>query len=75
MITAVLHREPTNLVNSEYTSKWQGFQILDHLSPTATGFDGLPAWFLRPVFCQPVAHLFNLSLITLTIPQSSVEAS
>jgi len=53
------------------------FSMLDHLRPTATGLDGLPAWFLRlgaPVFFQPIAYLFNLSLATSTIPKQ-LEAS
>ena len=76
--TSPHRKEPVNLVQSEYTSDWQVFQILDHLSLTASGLDGLPAWFLRlgaPVFCQPVAHLFNLSLTTSTIPQQWKQSS
>jgi len=49
----------------------QVFQILDSLHPTATGLDQLPAWFPRlgaPLFCEPIARLFNLSLNTSTIP-------
>jgi len=44
-------------------STWRVFEILDHLRPTATGLDLLPAWFLHvgaPFFCEPVARLFNL---------------
>jgi hypothetical protein len=50
----------------------------DHLRPTATGLDGLPAWFLRlgtPVFCQPIAYLFSLSRAMSTIPQQWKQAS
>ena len=50
----------------------------DHLRPTATGLDQLPAWFLRlgaPVFCRPIARLFNLSLSTSTVPQQWKQAS
>jgi len=39
--------------------------MLDKLRPTATGLDLLPAWFLRlgaPVFCAPLAQLFNQSI-------------
>jgi len=37
----------------DYVSDWRVFRMLDSLSPTATGLDGLPAWFLRvaaPIF-------------------------
>jgi len=50
-----------------YVNDYQVFKILDTLRPTATGLDGLPAWFLRlaaPVFCGPVADLINLTLMT-----------
>jgi len=54
-----------------YLSDWQVFRIMDTLKPTAKGLDGLPAWFLRtgaPVFCNPLAFLFNQSVATSTIP-------
>jgi hypothetical protein len=47
------------------------FSILDRLSPTATGPDGLPAWFLRvgaPIFAKPLALLFNQSISTSNVP-------
>ena len=50
----------------------QVFRFLDHLRHTATGLDGLPAWFLRlgaPAFAAPIAELFNQSLNTSTVPQ------
>jgi hypothetical protein len=50
----------------------QVFRILDHLRHTATGLDGLPAWFLRlgaPAFAALIAELFNQSLNTSTVPQ------
>jgi len=43
------------------------FHFLDHLRPTATGLDGLSAWFLRfgdQTFAAPIAQLFNRSLST-----------
>jgi len=58
----------------QYVSAWQVFQTLDNLHPTATGLDQLPAWFIRlgaPLFCEPIARLFNLSLNTSTIYQRS----
>ena len=45
--------------------------MLDQLSATSTGLDSIPAWFLRlsaPVFCQPLTHLFNLSLSSAFVP-------
>jgi len=48
------------------------FKLLDNLHHTATGLDGLPAWFLRlgaPVFYKPICQLFNQSLSTSTVPQ------
>ena len=56
----------------------QLFQILDKLSPTATGIDNLPAWFLRlgaPAFCKPLAYLFNKSLATSVVPRQWKQAS
>jgi len=34
--TSPHRKDPANLVESEYISEWQIFQILDHLRPTAT---------------------------------------
>ena len=48
------------------------FHILDHLRHTATGLDGLPAWFLwlgAPAFAAPIAELCNQSLTTSFVPQ------
>jgi len=56
----------------DYVSGLKIFSILDSLRPTAVGLDGLPAWFLKvgaPVFCEPMTTLFNLSLVTSTVPQ------
>jgi len=47
-------------------------QKLDHLKPTATGLDGIPAWFLRvgaPAFAAPLATLLNQSTSTGVVPQ------
>jgi len=63
---------------SEIITQWQLFQLLDKLSPTATGMDELPAWFLRlgaPVFCEPLAYLFNKSLATSVVPRQWKQAS
>jgi hypothetical protein len=68
----------TKSIEPEYITEWHVFQILDHLRPTITGLDGLPAWFLRlgaPFFCRPVAGLFNLSLVTSTVPQQWKQAT
>jgi len=48
------------------------FNALDNLKNTATGMDGLPAWYLKlgaPVFALPLSILFNLSLKESTVPQ------
>jgi len=48
--------------------------MLDQLHSTSilvSSLDSIPAWFLRlsaPVFCRPLAHLFNLSLSSAFIP-------
>jgi len=45
--------------------------LLDTLKNTATGFDGLPVWYLRigtQVFYKPLAILFNRSVSTSTVP-------
>jgi len=56
----------------QYMTEWRMFKMLDSLHHTSTGMDRLPAWFLRlgaPVFCQPLATLFNLSVSTSVVPQ------
>jgi len=66
-----LQKQPANPSQGDYISDWRVFQILDHLHPTATGIDGLPAWFLRlgaPAFSKPIANLFNLSIASSTVP-------
>ena len=45
--------------------------MLDTLSPTAMGLDGLPAWFLplaAPALSEPLTRLFNLSLESSVVP-------
>ena len=64
-------KHTTDAAEFEYLTDWQVFRILDTLKPTATGTDRLPAWFLRigaPVFCKPLAFLFNQSVATSTVP-------
>jgi hypothetical protein len=63
-----LRKSSASTSEPEYITEWQVFKILDRLRPTSTGLDGLPAWFLRlgaPVFCQPITHLFNISLFNI----------
>ena len=52
-------------------SDYDVFRLLDTLKPTATGLDGIPAWFLRlgaPIFAAPLAKLFSQSLIAGIVP-------
>src|SRR6218665_3944014 len=47
------------------------FYLLDHLHHTTTGYDQLPAWFLRltaPVHAGIIARLINLSVAHAHIP-------
>jgi len=56
----------------QYTTEWRMFKMLDSLHHASTGMDQLPAWFLRlgaPVFCRPLATLFNLSISTSVVPR------
>jgi len=46
--------------------------MLDRVKPTATGMDGLPAWFLlvsAPVIAAPLAALFNQSILSGVVPR------
>jgi len=49
--TAAASKQPTMLTTTTMQTAlvcdWQVFKALDSLRPTATGLDGLPAWFLR----------------------------
>lgn len=57
--------------NTDSISEWRVFKALDTLSPTSTGLDNLPAWFLRlgaPIFYKVLTHLFNLSLSNSVVP-------
>lgn len=50
------------------------FSILDRpkLKPTATGLDGLPAWYLQigaPFFARPLADMMNLSISSSVVPR------
>lgn len=52
-------------------SEWQVFRILDGLKRTATGLDGIPAWFLKigaPFLAGPIAEMINQSLSTGVVP-------
>ena len=67
--TAALWKCSAKPAVDDYFSEWQVFRMLDHLRPTATGLDALPAWFLKlgaPVFWKPIIRLYNLSIATST---------
>ena len=70
----VCKQQSTPGTQSEYVTEWKIFKILDSLRPTATGLDGLslvpPHWSSSaPVFARQIAMLFNLSLVTSSVPQ------
>jgi len=71
-------RKASACQSMEPVTLWQVFYALDHLEHTATGLDGLPAWFLRlgsHVFAEPLTALFNLSITTSTVPTQWKRAS
>ena len=54
-----------------YVTEWRIFRILDGLQKTATGLDGIPAWFLKigaPFFFAAIMDAVNLSLATGVVP-------
>jgi hypothetical protein len=56
---------------STHITEWRIFRILDGLQKTATGLDGIPAWFLKigaPFFSAAIADAVNLSLATGVVP-------
>ena len=62
----------TTATRDQLISEHYVFRQLDTLKPTATGLDGIPAWFLRvgaPIFAAPLARLFSQSLTVGTVPQ------
>jgi len=65
-------RSTCSVENQEFVSEWTVFQMLDQLRPTSIGLDCLPAWFLKlgaPVFCTPIAYVFNFSITVCFDPQ------
>ena len=67
-----IHKSTCSAEIQHLVSEWTVFRMLDQLQPTSTGLDLLPAWFLKlaaPVFCKPIAHLFNLSISVPSVPQ------
>jgi len=48
----------TSFEGDSQISEFQIFRILDHLRHTASGLDGIPAWFLR--LAAPVLVCFSL---------------
>ena len=47
------------------------YHLLNRLKPTATGPDGLPAWYIRmgaPFFLRPLSILFTRTLVESTAP-------
>jgi len=71
-------KQSADTTEASYIAEYQVFHILDRLHHTATGLDGLPAWFLRlgaPAFSKPITRLFNLSITTSTVPKQWKHAS
>ena len=65
------HKSSCSPSFNQFVSELTIFRILDKLRPTSIGLDSIPAWFLRlsaPIFCKPIAHLFNLSLSSSFVP-------
>jgi len=65
------HKSSCSPSFNQFVSELTIFRKLDKLPPTSTGLDSIPAWFLRlsaPIFCKPIAHLFNLSLSSSFVP-------
>ena len=66
------YKSTCSVENQVFVSEWTVFRMLDQLRPTSTGLDCLPAWFLKlgaPIFCKPIAYLFNLSITERFVPQ------
>jgi len=62
----------------DVVSEWQVFRMLDMLHNTSTGLDNIPEMSLRlgsPVFCKPVALLYNKSISTLVVSRQWKSAS
>ena len=63
---------------SSVITDWRMFKILDTLHHTATGLDGIPAWFLRigaPFFAEPIAAMMNESVDLFICSPNAVENS
>ena len=63
----------TSFKGDSQITEFQTFCINDHLLHTASGLDGIPAWFLRhsaPALAAPIADLFNMSLEVSYVPTS-----
>jgi len=66
------------LAGSRHPIGWRRGLLVSCVLYVSTGLDQLPAWFLRlgaPVFYKPLAHLFNLSIATATVPRQWKQAS
>jgi len=56
----------------DWLDEYRMFGILDSLKPTASGLDGLPAWFLClgiPAFSKILADITNTSTNMSTVPR------
>jgi hypothetical protein len=61
-----------------HITEYSVFQYLDKLKSSSPGTDGLPSWFLRvaaPCIAEPLCHIFNLSLLSGSVPVQWKSAS
>lgn len=62
----------------QWVSEMRVLRALDQVKNTATGLDGLPAWFIRqaaPGIATPLAWLFKQSLVQSIVPRQWKVAS
>jgi len=63
--------------SDDYFTEYDVFHMLDRLKPTATGLDGMPAWFLRlmaPIVAASLVALFNQSILAGVVPRQWKDA-
>jgi hypothetical protein len=69
---APVSKSTCSVAKQEWPSEYSVLRALLALKPTATGLDGLPAWFLKvaaPLIAEPLAWLYRLSLSESVVPE------